>query len=102
MNCTNVSLGQPPKAIEIKVKISKWDIIKLKTIYTAVENINKHKKTTSRLKIFANDVTKQGLNFQNIQTAPMIQQQQQQQQANQTLDRRPKSTFLQRGNTHGQ
>ena len=38
MNSTNVSLGQPPKAIKIKAKINKWGIIKLKTICTAVEN----------------------------------------------------------------
>ena len=29
INCTNVSLGQSPKAIEIKAKINKWDLIKL-------------------------------------------------------------------------
>ena len=29
INCTNVFLGQSPKAIEIKTKINKWDLIKL-------------------------------------------------------------------------
>ena len=29
INCTNVFLGQSPRAIEIKTKINKWDLIKL-------------------------------------------------------------------------
>jgi len=29
INCTNVFLGWSPKAIEIKAKINKWDLIKL-------------------------------------------------------------------------
>ena len=29
INRTNVFLGHPPKAIEIKTKINKWDLIKL-------------------------------------------------------------------------
>ena len=34
INCTNVFLGHSPKAIEIKtkIKISKWDLIKLTNI----------------------------------------------------------------------
>ena len=31
INCTNVFLGQSSKAIEIKAKINKWDLIKLIT-----------------------------------------------------------------------
>ena len=50
VNLSNVFLRQSSKAIEIKAKINKWDIIKLKTICTAVEKINKHKKTISRLR----------------------------------------------------
>ena len=50
VNLSNVFLSQSSKAIEIKAKINKWDIIKLKTICTAVEKINKHKKTISRLR----------------------------------------------------
>ena len=39
INCTNVLLGQSPKAIEIKRKINKWDLIKLRNFYTAKETI---------------------------------------------------------------
>ena len=47
INHTNVSLGQSPKAIEIKAKINKWDLIKLRSFFTAKETINR--KTTYRL-----------------------------------------------------
>ena len=33
INHTNVLLGQSPKAIEIKTKINKWDLIKLKQAF---------------------------------------------------------------------
>ena len=44
INHTNVSLGQSPKAIEIKTKINKWDLIKLTSFGTAKETINKTKR----------------------------------------------------------
>ena len=39
INCTNVSLGQSPRAIEIK--INKWDLIKHTSFCSAKETINK-------------------------------------------------------------
>ena len=45
INHTNVSLGQTPKAIEIKTKINQWDLTKLTRFCTAKET----KKTTYRL-----------------------------------------------------
>ena len=62
--CTNVFLGQSPKAIEIKAKINKWDLIKLINLCKAKETINKQTKKgqpTEWEKIFANDVTHKGL-----------------------------------------
>ena len=62
INCTNVFLGQSPKATEIKAKINKLDLIKLTSFCTAREIINKTKRQpTNWEKIFANDATNKGL-----------------------------------------
>ena len=41
INSTNVFLGQSSKAIEIKTKINKWNLIKLISFCTAKETIKK-------------------------------------------------------------
>ena len=62
INHTNVSLGQSPKAIEVKAKINKWNLIKLISFCTVKETINKMKRQpTDWKKIFANDATNKGL-----------------------------------------
>ena len=46
---TNVFLDQCPKAKEMKVKINRWDLIKLTSFSTAKETINKMKRLTCGL-----------------------------------------------------
>ena len=61
INHSNVFLDQSPKAIEIKTKIYKWDLIKLTSFGTAKETINKTKRQpTDWEKISADGVTNKG------------------------------------------
>ena len=46
INCTNVFLGQSPKAKEIKTKINQCDLIKLKSFCKINETVKQRKKTT--------------------------------------------------------
>ena len=62
INHSSVFIGQSFKAIEMKAKIDKWDLIKLMSFCIAKEIIKKMKrKPTEWEKIFATYVTDKGL-----------------------------------------
>ena len=64
MHWTNVFLGHSPKAIEIKAKINKWDLMKLTSFCTAKETINKIKTTYGLGGNICKHCNRPGLNFQ--------------------------------------
>ena len=44
INHSKILFDAPPRQMEIKTKINKWDLMKLQSFYTAKETINKTKR----------------------------------------------------------
>ena len=58
INQSKIFYDPPPRVVEIKTKINKWDIIKLKSFCTARETKNKVKRQPSEWeKIIANEAS---------------------------------------------
>ena len=62
INHSKIFSDPPPRVMEIKTKINKWDLVKLKSFCTAKETINKMKRQPLEWeKIFANETMDKGL-----------------------------------------
>ena len=58
INYSRIFYDPPPRILEIKAKINKWDLIKIKSFCTTKENISKVKRQPSEWeKIIANEAT---------------------------------------------
>ena len=58
INHSRILYDPPPRILEIKAKINKWDLIKIKNLCTTKENISKVKRQPSEWeKIIANEAT---------------------------------------------
>ena len=56
LNHSKIPYDPPPRVMEIKAKINKWDLIKIKSLWTMKETISKMKRQPSeREKIIANE-----------------------------------------------
>ena len=62
INHSKILFDPPPREMEIKTKINKCDLMKLKSFCTAKDTINKMKRQPSEWeKIFVNEATDKGL-----------------------------------------
>ena len=62
INQSKILYDTPPRIMEIKTKVNKWDLIKPKSFCTAKEIISKVKRQPSEWeKIIANETTDKGL-----------------------------------------
>ena len=62
INQSKILYDPPPRLMEIKTKVSKWDLIKLKRFCTAQETVSKVKRQPSEWeKIIANETADEGL-----------------------------------------
>ena len=58
INHSRILYDSPPRVMEIKAKINKWDLIKIKSFCTTKETISKVKRQPSEWeKIIANETT---------------------------------------------
>ena len=90
----------PPRVMEIKARINKWDLIKLKSFCTMKETISKVKRQPSEWeKIMANKTTKKELISKIYKQ--LMQLNTRKQTPNQKLGKRPKQIFLQRRHIDG-
>ena len=62
INQSKILHDPPPRVVEIKTKVNKWDLINLKSFCTEKETISKVKRQPSECeKIIANETTDKGL-----------------------------------------
>ena len=62
INQSKILYDPPPRVMEIKTKVNKWDLIKFKNFYTAKETTSKVKRQPSEWeRLIANETTDKGL-----------------------------------------
>ena len=99
INHSRILYGPPLRILEIKAKINKWDLIKLKSFCPMKETISKVERQPSEWgKITANKATDKEL-ISKIYKQLMQLNTKKNKQPNQKVGKRTKQTFLQRRHT---
>ena len=100
INHSKIVYDTPPRVMEIKTKINKWGLIKLKSFFTTKKTISKVKRQPSEWeKIVANEATDKEL-ISKIQ-ATHAAQYLKNKRPNTKIGQKIKQTFLQRRHTDG-
>ena len=73
INQSKILYDAPPRVMEIKTKVNKWDLIKLKSFCTAKETISKVKRQLSEWeKIIASKTTAAAAAAKSLQSCPTL------------------------------
>ena len=87
LNHSKILFDPPPRVMEIKTKINKWDLMKLKSFCKAKETLIKMERQPSEWeKIFANKATDKGLIYKQLMQLNIKKNK----QPNPKMGRRPK------------
>ena len=101
INHSRILYDPPPRMLEMKPKISKWDLIKIKSFCTTKETISKAKTQPLEWeKIIANKAADKEL-ISKIYKQLLKLNSRKNKQPNQKMGQRTKQTFLQRRHTYG-
>ena len=73
INHSRILYDPPPRILEIKVKINKWDLIKIKSFCTMKEVISKVKRQPSEWENNSKWRNWQRINLKNMQATPAAQ-----------------------------
>ena len=73
INHSRILYGPPPKVMEIKGKINKWNLIKLKSFCTMKETISKVNRQSRMGENNSKQSNGQRINLRNIQAAHAAQ-----------------------------
>ena len=96
INHSRILYDPPPRILEIKAKINKWDLIIIKSFCTTKETLSKEKRQPSEWeKIIANEATGKQL-ISKIYKQLMQLNSRKMNPPNQKMGKRTKQTFLQR------
>ena len=102
INHSKILYDPPPRILEIKAKLIKWDLIKIKSVCTTKETISKVKRQPSEWeKIITNQAMNKGL-ISKIHKQFTQLNFRKNKQLNQKMGRKPKQTFLQKRHRDGQ
>ena len=100
INQSKVLYDPPPRVMEIKTKVKKWDLIKLKSFCTAKETISKGKRQPLEWEKIANETTDKGLVFKIYKQLIQLNARKAN-NPNQKVGKRSKQIFLHRRHTDG-